>query len=166
MNCPRCGVSVKDHPAGRCLDAWIAEVVFGLKEGVDFGVFPTHDWKLDEQGEIDTCAWTNDFHMGPQCQRCNESPCCLCQGYEDTLKEPCEVDPRSYSTWDLAAWDLVKKLNAKDWDVILTVVPQPREGTCVLNRCTPEEHRWTGAHGIDWKLALGRAALGAKADVD
>lgn len=28
MNCPTCGLSVDEHPANRCLDAWVAEVVF------------------------------------------------------------------------------------------------------------------------------------------
>ena len=28
--CPECGVHVDEHPKGRCLDAWAAEVVMGL----------------------------------------------------------------------------------------------------------------------------------------
>ena len=32
MNCPRCGKAVGEHEAGRCLDAWFAEVVMGWCE--------------------------------------------------------------------------------------------------------------------------------------
>ena len=28
--CPECGIEIDDHPAGRCLDRWIVEQVFGL----------------------------------------------------------------------------------------------------------------------------------------
>ena len=27
--CPECGIEIDDHPAGRCLDTWVAEVVMG-----------------------------------------------------------------------------------------------------------------------------------------
>jgi len=29
MQCPECGTEIDEHPAGRCLDAWVAEVVMG-----------------------------------------------------------------------------------------------------------------------------------------
>jgi hypothetical protein len=29
LNCPRCDKDVNEHPADRCLDAWVAEVVMG-----------------------------------------------------------------------------------------------------------------------------------------
>lgn len=30
MNCPTCGLNIDEHPANRCLDAWVAEEVMGL----------------------------------------------------------------------------------------------------------------------------------------
>lgn len=30
MNCPTCGLDIDEHPANRCLDAWVAEEVMGL----------------------------------------------------------------------------------------------------------------------------------------
>jgi len=29
MNCPHCQIAVDEHPANRCLDAWVAEKVMG-----------------------------------------------------------------------------------------------------------------------------------------
>lgn len=29
MNCPTCGLDIGEHPASRCLDAWIAKMLFG-----------------------------------------------------------------------------------------------------------------------------------------
>jgi hypothetical protein len=30
MNCPTCGIDVLEHPANRCLDAWVAEKILGI----------------------------------------------------------------------------------------------------------------------------------------
>lgn len=30
MNCPTCGLDIDEHPANRCLDAWVAREVMGL----------------------------------------------------------------------------------------------------------------------------------------
>lgn len=32
MNCPTCGLDIDEHPADRCLDAWVAEAVFGRQK--------------------------------------------------------------------------------------------------------------------------------------
>lgn len=29
MNCPHCGTHIDEHPASRCLDAWVADDIFG-----------------------------------------------------------------------------------------------------------------------------------------
>ncbi len=31
MNCPTCGIDIDQHPANRCMDAWVAEKVMGWK---------------------------------------------------------------------------------------------------------------------------------------
>ena len=30
LNCPHCNTHIDEHPASRCLDAWVAEAVMGL----------------------------------------------------------------------------------------------------------------------------------------
>ena len=58
MNCPRCGIEVRDHPANNCLNEWVAIAVMGWTKGEDgfwrddahqgsYGVGYTwdeHDW--------------------------------------------------------------------------------------------------------------------------
>ena len=53
-------------------------------------VYPKHDWKRLDNGEIDTWAWESDYHNGPVCQRCYESPCIYCD--ENYDEEECEID--------------------------------------------------------------------------
>lgn len=44
MNCPTCQIELDKHPAGRCLDGWVAELILGCKRdnvwGEDFFVLP------------------------------------------------------------------------------------------------------------------------------
>lgn len=99
---------MNDMPAGRELDALISEKVMGLKEGVDFGKWDGHVWKLCKDGEIDTFAYESDYCNGPQCERCGYGYCHHCQDEPD---EPCEVEPPPYSTSLSRAWEVVNKLN-------------------------------------------------------
>ena len=46
MNCPRCGKPVDEHEAGRCLDAWFAEVVMGW---VRLGCCPLYGSLWDDE---------------------------------------------------------------------------------------------------------------------
>lgn len=53
-------------------------------------VFAHHDWKKDENGEIDMFAYEFEYHNGPVCQRCDESFCIHCEDDIDTkLNEHC-----------------------------------------------------------------------------
>ena len=54
--------------------------------------YPEHDWRLTDEGEIDTFASEEGFHNGPLCKRCYHSFCVHCNpdGYTDEL--PCTVD--------------------------------------------------------------------------
>jgi len=54
--------------------------------------YPEHDWRLNDEGEIDTFAFENGFHNGPSCKRCHHSFCVHCNpdGYTDDL--PCTID--------------------------------------------------------------------------
>lgn len=53
-------------------------------------VYPKHDWKLDEDGEIDLWAMSVGYCNGPVCKRCHTSVCEICN--PDYDKEECEVD--------------------------------------------------------------------------
>ena len=59
MNCPHCDTSVDEHEAGRCLDAWVAEKVFGRP--------PTREdwtyclWKTDCQLAESNCFFSTEI---------------------------------------------------------------------------------------------------------
>ena len=63
--------------------------------------YPTHDWKLNSVGEIDTWAWANGYHNGPVCQRCHHSPCEYCNPSYDTEKCVVNVDICYYCGFDV-----------------------------------------------------------------
>ena len=58
MNCPHCGVEISEHPASRCLDAWVAEAVMGVKmieieNHAKFKGTPvTKYWVRDDSGRL------------------------------------------------------------------------------------------------------------------
>ena len=95
--------------AGRELDALVAEKVMGLKPGVDFGAWPEHEWKRDEDGTVDVFGFDADTHNGPVCVRCGYGYCHHCQKEPSA---PCEKRPRRYSTDIAAAWGVVERLAA------------------------------------------------------
>lgn len=41
MNCPKCSCDIDEHPANRCLDAWVAEEVMGLN-------IVSHNWRCGQ----------------------------------------------------------------------------------------------------------------------
>jgi len=88
LRCPRCNETVDEHPANRCLDAWVAEVVMGL---------PPREHAIRwEQG------WTpegDDGWSGFQCSYCDAS---------EKTDDPCV---RHYSRWIAEAWEVVEKLS-------------------------------------------------------
>src|SRR5690242_5200794 len=93
--------------ASRALNALVAEKVMGKQPGVDFGEWPEHQWKRDEDDEIDMFGYDGDTHNGPSCTHCYYSYCHHCQ---DGPTEPCEVEPPPYSTDIAAAWQVVDRL--------------------------------------------------------
>ena len=52
--------------------------------------YPEHDWRTDEDGEIDEWAMEDDIHHGPSCKRCGYTFCMYCSpnGWE----KPCIID--------------------------------------------------------------------------
>lgn len=53
--------------------------------------YPEHDWETDEKGEVDVCAWGQEYCNGPMCKRCYYAFCINCEpnGWN---KKPCIVD--------------------------------------------------------------------------
>jgi len=100
-----------DLPPGPELDALVAEKVMGLKPGVDFGSWPEHDWKRDEDGEIAPFGYDGDTHNGPQCTRCHHSYCEHCHPEGDPYDPTREVRPPAYSTAIIRAWQVVERLD-------------------------------------------------------
>lgn len=72
-------------------DFKIATEFLSLKEGVDFGCWDNHDWKKDENGNIDYFALDYECHNGPECLRCGFSFCHHCDPEE--IDSCCEVKP-------------------------------------------------------------------------
>lgn len=52
-----------------------------------------HLWRRDDNGEIDTSAWSAGYCNGPICDRCHHSECEFCNPeWETKPTEPCVVD--------------------------------------------------------------------------
>src|SRR4030067_2327836 len=99
-----------DLPAGREMDALIAEKVMGLTPQKDFGEWPEHEWKLNKDGAVDDFGMECENHNGPACSRCYYSYCKYCPSPNDHGKF--EVSPRMYSTSISSAWEVVEKYSS------------------------------------------------------
>lgn len=53
--------------------------------------YTEHQWRRNENGEIDDMAMSVGYHNGPVCERCWYSFCILCDS-DGWNKEPCVVD--------------------------------------------------------------------------
>lgn len=53
--------------------------------------YPEHDWKRDEENEIDMFAFSDGFCNGPVCKRCNYSFCEHCES-DGWNKKSCVID--------------------------------------------------------------------------
>lgn len=53
--------------------------------------YPVHDWKTDEDGNIDKWVMDYEFHNGPMCKQCGYSFCVHCNpnGWNE---KPCIID--------------------------------------------------------------------------
>jgi hypothetical protein len=140
--CPTCGVAASEHPAGRCMDAWVAEAIFGL---------------VPCQAE---CHHKSDgiYIPGP-CHAFPESPD---QGGETAC----------YSTDIAAAWQVLNQVllnGGKDWVAFLrygTCYLWKAPASCEIV-CQPDALVYAPkAHttASDMPLAICVAALCAKAE--
>lgn len=94
----------------RKIDALVAERIMGLVPQVDFGQWDEHEWRCNEDGEIDMFGFEFDHHNGPICVRCGYFYCEDCQ---DGPAEPCVKAPPRYSSDIAAAWQVVEKMRER-----------------------------------------------------
>jgi hypothetical protein len=129
-------------PAGRELDAFIAEKVFGLVPQKDFGEWPEHEWKRDEKGEIDEYVELGEYDMGRVCVRCHKSDSKVYGGGEG----PCVADPHRYSRsgWAL---DVFEKIP-------MAVAPLGKDRYIAI---ALDEGAGVGEHYIDVPAGFGEA---------
>lgn len=67
ITCPTCGVALLEHPANRCLDAWVAEKVMGLKPCTAWSLF---HWSMSGGEYIhhpESCSYNNKCYPAEQC---------------------------------------------------------------------------------------------------
>lgn len=119
--CPTCGVSILEHPAGRCLDAWVAERVMGLDTSAHLEV------RYEEGNTPDG----KDGWSGFICPRCHNP--------EDMLDtEPC---CKHYSTSIAYALKALDEMKLSGWDIFMENAAHNRirknEWWCMLdnNKC-------------------------------
>lgn len=125
--------------AGRELDELIAERVFGLVRGDDFGERPLHDWRdaLDDE-------WN-----GVMCHRCNDYESWTTVARQQSAQPgPCDKSPRDYSTSISAAWTVVERLGVRGFEM-----HKMSDGYAVVFGGGPT------AEGETAPLAICRAAL-------
>ncbi len=69
--------------------------------------YEKHEWKKDEDGNIDLWAMEYEHHNGPRCERCGESYCAHCNpDYDD---EPCITDKNYCPTCGKSVYSFEKK---------------------------------------------------------
>ena len=80
MNCPNCGIDIREHPANRCMDSWIAEKVMGL---VPCDAWDLFHWSISG-GEY--------IHHPEMCKCDNKCyPTKACPGYSTDISAAWEV---------------------------------------------------------------------------
>lgn len=126
---------ILEMKAGKELDILIATKIFGLVEGVDFGTFSEHQWRLNENNEIDNWAYDFEEHNEPCCTRCYHSYCINCND-EEEKNYPCIVRVPNYSGCPSYIPDIIKKI---DGMIMIDIIPMddgrwaiPRYGSYIV----------------------------------
>ena len=78
------------------INRFIAEKVFGLKEGKDFGKIDSHVWLKHDDGKINEESFYYEHHTGVTCTRCDETFCIACN--DGIPEEPCTIDPPDFNS--------------------------------------------------------------------
>lgn len=96
-DCNECPYHLNHEGFYSCIECLMRDIVAILKEQEPktpihiHEEYPEHDWETDEKGEVDDCAWGQEYCNGPMCKRCYYSFCIHCEpnGWH---KKPCIVD--------------------------------------------------------------------------
>lgn len=136
------------------LDVLVAEHIFGLVDGQDFGLCLEHDWKRDHKGGIDWYAWETLSHMGAECQRCGHQ-LCIHSSCTEFGEKPCVSKPKPYSTSLVCAWEVIETATHY---MLLPVHYEPTTGKPNIHRCDI----WYGkgqdqTHGSAFAMSVPRA---------
>lgn len=135
-------------PAGRELDALVAEKVMGL---MDHGAREQHEWGDDFD--------VPDYHSGHCCKWCGVyEPTCGCP--KDDVG-PCVKEPQPYSTSIAAAWDVVEKMSSDHGYWMTLQHETDGSGPIALCQFSKDGSPTIHAYGDTAPLAICRAALKA-----
>jgi hypothetical protein len=129
----------------------IAERIMGI-DSEKFEGLGTHEWYLNDDGEIDTSAYYEENHNGPMCMRCGYSYCHHCQDGPDE-RIMCKSEPNSYTDHILYFNSVTKKLIEK-FRIEVTII---EAGTVECRLISKEEVFKAKAETLS--LALCIAAL-------
>jgi hypothetical protein len=99
---------------------FVAKHVFGQTEGIDFGTFKTHKWRMreDDSTIVDDYAYSSDMHNGPICERCHFYYCVHCDSADEKEATPCEVWPMDYSEPALLV-TLIQRLTERGFKIAI-----------------------------------------------
>lgn len=81
--------AIKNIDSKENVNRFIAENLFGLIEGKDYGKWAKHDLVKLPNGEVDDFAYEYENHNGPRCSRCGEGFCRHCDTGE--INDVCEI---------------------------------------------------------------------------
>ncbi len=102
MRCPHCETDVDEHPANRCLDAWVAEAAMGNP--------PLYQATKKENNEWGTTSIIGEPMSLSNCQE-------LCERLDEGFVPDIRAGNAHYSTSIAAAWEVVEKLKNEYTDI-------------------------------------------------
>ena len=166
LKCPRCGVELENHEAGRCLDEWIAEKVMGWKRvkaycyappGGDF-LCPAPSLTGNERIPAADDGWegSDAIRMGTHGQHQLR----VSRGYERPQGWPWFEPSRTPA----GMWAVVEEMRRQGLRLTLVIHKDGRTDArfdAIMGGSFPGEDWWTVGHADTAFLACCRAALKA-----
>ena len=135
MNCPTCNVHIDTHPAGKCLNEWIATDIMGEAKP-DIAHEHFHPSPIDSEGGNWYCS--QEYDKGD-----------VCVWYA-----------KNFSGYIAAAWEVLEKLSADGYSYQVLEHSDPKRGDC-LCELWKDFYRWNVNHQPTVPLAISRAAIKA-----
>jgi hypothetical protein len=97
--------------AGRELDALVAEKVMQKRQPEDFGVVPLHQWEESDYSGYNQYWCPRCRHMSKDWASDHELSEAIAEGFMEA--GPCDLPPAPYSTFIVAAMEVVEVLNQR-----------------------------------------------------